>query len=57
VQLGDRTYSWHEALFKESPQGDRQFARNRDDQDPSDTPALLCGSLHTQRGLHFLAGA
>jgi hypothetical protein len=30
----------HEALFKEAPQRDRQFTRNRNDHDPSDTPAL-----------------
>ena len=27
----------HEALFKEAPQRDRQFARNRNDHDPSTT--------------------
>jgi hypothetical protein len=32
----------HEALFKEAPQRDRQFARNCNNHDPSDTPALPC---------------
>ena len=41
---------WHEAVFKEAPQRDRQFARNGNDYDPSDTPALSCSSLHKPAG-------
>jgi hypothetical protein len=40
----------HEALFKEAPQRDRQFARNLNDHDASDTTALPCSSLHKQAG-------
>jgi len=40
----------HEALFKEAPQRDRQFARNRDNHDPSDSRALPCSSLHKPAG-------
>src|SRR5262252_4444930 len=40
----------HEAVFKEAPQRDRQFARNRNDHDASDTPALPCSSLHKPAG-------
>src|SRR6266702_4335589 len=40
----------HEALFKEAPQRDRQFARNRNDHDPSDSSALPCSSLHKPAG-------
>jgi hypothetical protein len=40
----------HEALFKEAPQRDRQFARNRDDHDASDTPALPCSSPQKPAG-------
>jgi hypothetical protein len=47
---GEHGTLWHETLFKEAPQRDRQFARNRNDHDPSDTPALPCGSLHKPAG-------
>src|SRR4029079_8853897 len=40
----------HEALFKKAPQRDRQFARNCNDHDPSDTPAVPCSSLHKPAG-------
>src|SRR6516165_6994345 len=43
---GERSALRHEALFKEAPQRDRQFARNRNDHDASDTPALPRCSLH-----------
>jgi hypothetical protein len=40
--------------FKEAPQRDRQFARNRNDHDPSDTPALPCSSLHKPAVINFV---
>src|ERR1700745_1981044 len=39
-----------EALFKEAPQRDRQFARNRNDHDASDTPVLPCSPPHKPAG-------
>ena len=40
LPVGEHGTLRHEALFKEAPQRDRQFTRNRNDHDPSDTPAL-----------------
>src|SRR5437763_12434641 len=50
LPVGERGTLRHEALFKEAPQRDRQFARNRNKHDPSDTPALPCSSLHKPAG-------
>ena len=50
LPVGEHGTLRHEALFKEAPQRDRQFTRNRNDHDPSDTPALPCGSLHKPPG-------
>src|SRR5215471_15522152 len=50
LPAGERGALRHEAVFKEAPQRDRQFARNRNDHDASDTPALSCSSLHKPAG-------
>src|SRR6478672_1847345 len=50
LPVGERGTLRREALFKEAPQCDRQFARDRNDHDPSHTPALPCSSLHKPAG-------
>src|ERR1700739_3654717 len=40
----------HEGLFKEPPQSERPFARNRNYHDASDTPALPYSSPHKPAG-------
>ena len=50
LPVGEHRTLRHQALFKEAPQRDRQFARNRNDHDPSDTPALPGSSLHKPAG-------
>ena len=50
LPAGERGALRHEAVFKEAPQRDRQFARNRNDHDSSDSRALPCSSLHKPAG-------
>ena len=56
LPAGERGALRYEALFKEAPQRDRQFARNRNDHDASDTPALPGSSLHKPAGNRALFG-
>ena len=50
LPVGEHGTLRHEPLFKEAPQRDRQFARDRNEHDPSHTPALPGSSLDKPAG-------